>query len=398
MDYDYDYYYRPAKDIQFEIDHDFEILKMPGVMCCMIVLNAIALFIQWFVFRFKRVAYTVGSITVFVFMPHIFFISQLVHPKFLIRIVEFSKEFYNNPEIYSYELPAVHPVFYVCPILGTCVHIFQVAFTKTEINGYFIYPEITIVGFKLAEILQNKVIQPVTKQLRDSDKRWDLAATLHGCRFYKLYNKFRSAHYAACCKIWSKHGHKPRPEFTVHDHLPEEMCKHEDVVRDWAKRQDLELYLKHPNFSHITSREHVFDRMETFHDHGLRNTYCATKQDFTSGITDAHIVETLMLKMLADHNFDQRYFFCESKRYSRLELFLDYYFGDKPRIYINKTMHGLDEYVEYEVITREGVMRTKSIFDAFALFFILRGEEGTLHEFSKDIYDGVKDTIRWQRM
>lgn len=355
------------------------------------------LFMQWIIFKYQHEPVTLQSVLLYITLPFSVFCLVLQYPALPFYLEKMLVDILWFPHLYYLTPPTMHPIFYIMLSFASCLFTRQFFFTQKQINQYHYYPDLETVGVRLQEILERNVIIPVCYSLQEDDIKWENEANRNGVQFITSYNTIR---YVDRFSLFSKSGYFPRVELSIFDRdLPRQMVWCREIMEDWEVRQGIEEFLRHPNFSRILSRDYVFDRMNMFVHRGFQNIYCPNKMDPQSKITDAHIVENLMLKFLADCEFGSKYFFCESKLNSSVELFYEYYFGSKPSVYINRTLHGEHgQFVEYEVVSYDGVTKMKSIFDAFALFFILREREGNLVEFSKEIYDCIKNTVRYQMM
>lgn len=142
----------------------------------------------------------------------------------------------------------------------------------------------------LATMIDREIIEPVVRQLDESDQLWQNMLSQRGWRL--TFEAPRLAY----------PGMGPgAQEVSIFDrNLPKPLCDDPTATDLWSKRQQLELFLIHPSFE-PSQRQYVFERLREWRQRGLRNAMRYGWRPSDSMPTDAHILENLVIKMLNFH-------------------------------------------------------------------------------------------------
>ncbi|CAD7938481.1 unnamed protein product [Amoebophrya sp. A25] len=159
------------------------------------------------------------------------------------------------------------------------------------------FPAVPWLAQQLEAMVQNSIIPPLLQQLRESDELWT-----QGLRRVGKTLSFEEP--------TTRTGDRSNLNIvSVFDrNLPPELSQDATAVREWKRRQEMEVYLCHPSFA--GTRNYVFQRLVAFHTHGFKRNYNAEHRDQVTRITDSHILENLMMKTLESnlgHEFAARY-------------------------------------------------------------------------------------------
>lgn len=228
-------------------------------------------------------------------------------------------------------------------------------------------------------MLEHSVIKPMLERLDEDDQRWSETA-------------FQIGYQYITCSVGSED--RNLKVMSVFDSLlPLQLRSNPEMNALWARRQQWERSLKHPDFAHVLSREYVMNRLESFMRMGLNKEFKPHMRDGASGITDEHIVENLLIKHLDEDTgglFSEKYLFAESK-VPKVQTLLEYYGIVKPKsIYLKPIIHPENiDFATYEVITTHTTFRLNTAVEAFALFFLLKQQQGSLSEFPETIQQAV---------
>jgi len=139
----------------------------------------------------------------------------------------------------------------------------------------------------LAQILDKQVIEPLLRELDESDQLWQQALMPRGWKF--SFDVPRTSY----------PGIGPATqELSVFDrNLPRPFCEDPQIVQQWARRQQLEGFLTHPSFE-PAQRQYVVERLREWRNRGLMNSLRFEWRPNGAMPTDAHILENLVVKML----------------------------------------------------------------------------------------------------
>jgi len=233
------------------------------------------------------------------------------------------------------------------------------------------FPEIIEMGIKLSELLENAVIRPLLQKLEESDRLWETELNNVGMKFVTHDPTGRSG------------DRRNNAVVSVFDRfLPRQFASNQTATEAWAQRQGLECYFVHPDFPPGDCRQYVIHRLKDWIRRGLRYGYRANEKDLQSGITDAHIVENLLVKMLDAHgDFSKKYLYTPSVASTVTSFFGAWGgLGTSSSVSLKSRKTGNNgDLLEYEVQTTDGVRTLKpgntNIFEAFALFFLLKGRD-----------------------
>lgn len=147
----------------------------------------------------------------------------------------------------------------------------------------------------MSTLIQQQVLEPLLKQLEDSDREWTKAMKTLG---------YRLSMDAPRVFGWPHGIGVEAKELSVHEtNLPEELAGQPGATHKWQRRQLLETFLKHPSFE-PAQRQHVLERLCQWRHVGLARSLqglrCGMEsmQGEAALPTDAHILENLVVKML----------------------------------------------------------------------------------------------------
>eukprot|EP00397_Hematodinium_sp_SG-2012_P016654 GEMP01017000.1.p1 GENE.GEMP01017000.1~~GEMP01017000.1.p1 ORF type:complete len:477 (+),score=57.67 GEMP01017000.1:191-1621(+) len=251
--------------------------------------------------------------------------------------------------------------------------------TNSHEETYKEFPEVVEMGMQLMEIVEKSIIQPLLAKLDQSDRIWESELARVGLKFVTYDPSLRSG------------DRQNANVVSVFDRfLPQPLANHQMAADAWAQRQSLEVYFVHPSFS-TACRNYVIQRLRDWTQRGLRYGYRCFEKDISSGITDGHIVENLLVKMLDSHtDFSKKYLHTPSLASSVSSLFGAWGgLGSQGTVFLKPVR---SDTVEYEVQTADGVRKLKpgdrNIFEAFSLFFLLKGRDRdsrALHQFPQSI-------------
>merc|ERR1712083_669578 len=91
----------------------------------------------------------------------------------------------------------------------------------------------------------------------------------------------------------------PTQELRIFDqYLPAPFSNEPQAVEFWQKRQQLENYLKHPNFEPAVQRQYVLGRIREWHQRGITSAVCHSFRPGDVLPTDGHILENLIIRFL----------------------------------------------------------------------------------------------------
>lgn len=251
------------------------------------------------------------------------------------------------------------------------------------------FPEVIEMGTQLMELVEKSIINPLLQKLDESDRLWEQELGNVGLKLVAHDPTLRSGDRRdpSCVSVFDRF-------------LPQRLACHQMAVDAWAQRQSLEVYFVHPSFP-TSGRSHVIHRLRDWQRRGLRYGYRCFEKDCNSGITDGHIIENLLVKMLDSHgDFSKKYLHTPSLANSVSSLFGAWGgLGSQGTVFLKPARVGSD-IVEYEVQTADGVKKLKpgerNIFESFALFFLLKGRDksGSLQEFPLSIQQLAQSSAR----
>jgi len=251
------------------------------------------------------------------------------------------------------------------------------------------FPEVIEIGTQMMELIEKSIINPLLQKLDESDRLWEQELGNVGLKLVTHDPSLRSGDRRdpSCVSVFDRF-------------LPQRLACHQMAVDAWTQRQTLEVYFVHPSFS-TSARSYIIHRLRDWQRRGLRYGYRCFEKDVNSGITDGHIVENLLVKMLDSHSdFSKKYLHTPSLANSVSSLFGAWGgLGSQGTVFLKPARVG-SEVVEYEVQTADGVKKLKpgerNIFESFGLFFLLKGRDksGSLQEFPLSIQQIAQSSAR----
>jgi len=290
--------------------------------------------------------------------------------------------FQQNPSANSY--PSANSNSYT-PIPQTnSPGMFTKHWTSAE-ETYTEFPEVVELGMQLMDIVEQSIVRPLLEKVEQSDKMWESELPRVGLQLVTHDPTLRS-----------NDPRNPNAVSIFDKFLPPPLSSHQMAAEAWSRRQHLETYFIHPSFP-ASCRCYVLQRLRDWNARGgIRYGYRCFEKDVASGITDGHIVENLLIKMLDSHTtFSKKYLHTPSLASSVTSLFGSW---GRSGVFLSHVRSAPDP-VEYEVLTPDGVKKLKpgdrNIFEAFALFFLLKGrdKDGCLQELPQSIQTLARTSI-----
>lgn len=140
----------------------------------------------------------------------------------------------------------------------------------------------------LADLIDKQLIEPLLRELDASDQLWQQTLMQRGCRFTHEAPRLVTPGIGLSAQ-----------ELSVFDrNLPRPLVDDPSMVDLWARRQQLESFLTHPSFE-PAQRQSVLDRLREWRQRGLASAMRGEWRPSAAAPTDAHVLENLVVKMLA---------------------------------------------------------------------------------------------------
>lgn len=238
----------------------------------------------------------------------------------------------------------------------------------------------------LATLIDLQLVEPLIRQLEDSDRRWQQDLTPRGWRL--TTEAPRIAYPGAGPQM---------QEVSVFDRwLPRPLSDFPDIVEYWKHRQKLENYLVHPCFD-STQRQYVLERLHEWRHRGLVNAFRSEWRPSDTMPTDAHILENLVIKMLHDRGVPD---FANCFMASGSAPPLSKHLGQSPVAYLRQVA---DQTLlprpapHYEVVTRTKIWKLRpgnlNVLEALGLLLhALRRHSRSYKTFPQEVQAAVEVT------
>lgn len=257
--------------------------------------------------------------------------------------------------------------------------------TEAEINDTFANfgAELQHAIPSLLQMLEVQVIEPLLRNIDESDHMWTHELAQRGWRFNREPSRL----------AYRGLGRQPQ-ELSVFDRsLPPPLCNEPRAVELWAQRQKMEICLLHPLFE-PTQRGYVMERLREWVQLGIARSMKYQTQSSNAMPTDLHILENLLFKLLSLHFDFVNCFLCRGQVPPQVKIM-----GQPAVAYLRQVV---DENVfprmapHYEVVTQQKVWKFKSgsptnVLEAFVVMMhILKRRSQSYQAFPESVRQALE--------
>lgn len=146
----------------------------------------------------------------------------------------------------------------------------------------------------LAQVVEREILQPILRQIEQSDQDWQQHLPQIGWRL--SFEPVRVQGVLSSFGFGSSASQAQEVSVFMKT-LPRPLCENARAAEMWAKRQQLEGFLLHPNFE-PEQRQCVLERLRGWRQQGLIAGMRADFRTSDAMPTDGHILENLLIQML----------------------------------------------------------------------------------------------------